>query len=195
MHRVVRADEEVGAGAFEFVGRREHQVGNALPVVGVDAIHVVAQRVCMHADLGMVIAAEVSVALFANGAVAERRSFRAASNDSDVLCHLSIVAETPFSSISPRSRIVSDMSDLFTPAKQEAQERNWKPILIGLVAVLIVVGIIVAITHNSGQTKQQVNPYVAKLQISNAKVSAAENYVGGTVTYLDADITNSGDQT
>ena len=87
------------------------------------------------------------------------------------------------------------MSDLFTPAKQEAQERNWKPILIGLVAVLIVVGIIVAITHNSGQTRQQVNPYVAKLQISNAKVSAAENYVGGTVTYLDADITNTGDQT
>ena len=87
------------------------------------------------------------------------------------------------------------MSDLFTPAKQEAQERSWAPILIGLVAVLIVVGIIVAITHNSGQTKQQVNPYVAKLQISNAKVSAAENYVGGTVTYLDADITNSGDQT
>lgn len=87
------------------------------------------------------------------------------------------------------------MSDLFTPAKQEAQERNWTPFLIGLVAVLVAVGAIIAVTRNSGQTKQQVNPYVAKLQISNAKVSAAENYVGGTVTYLDADITNTGDKT
>jgi hypothetical protein len=87
------------------------------------------------------------------------------------------------------------MSDLFTPAKQESQARNWTPFVIGLVAVLIVLGGIIAVTRNSGQTKQQLNPYVAKLQISNAKVSAAENYVGGTVTYLDADITNTGDKT
>ena len=87
------------------------------------------------------------------------------------------------------------MSDLFTPAKQEAQERNWKPFVIGLVAVLIVVGVFIAVSRHAGQSKQQLNPYVGKLQISNAKVSAAENYVGGTVTYLDADITNTGDQT
>jgi hypothetical protein len=94
----------------------------------------------------------------------------------------------------PRSRIVSDMSDLFTPARQEAQERNWKPFLFGLVAVVVVIGIIIAVTRNSGHTKSQIDPYVSKLQISNAKVSAAENYVGGTVTYLDADITNTGDK-
>ncbi len=87
------------------------------------------------------------------------------------------------------------MADLFSPAKQEAQQRNWAPFIIGLVAVIVVVGIIVVITHNSGPKAQQVNPYVSKLQITNAKVSAAENYVGGTVTYLDADITNTGDKT
>ncbi len=87
------------------------------------------------------------------------------------------------------------MSDLFTSARPEPQERNWTPFLIGLVAVVIVLGGMVALTRNSGHTKQQLNPYVAKLQISNAKVSAAENYVGGTVTYLDADITNTGDKT
>jgi archaellum component FlaF (FlaF/FlaG flagellin family) len=87
------------------------------------------------------------------------------------------------------------MSELFTPAKNDVPERKWAPFLIGLVAVLVVIGAIVAFTRNSGQTKQQINPYAAKLQISNAKVSAAENYVGGTVTYLDADITNNGDKT
>ncbi len=86
------------------------------------------------------------------------------------------------------------MAELFTPAKQEAQERNWTPFVIGLVAVVVVVGIIVVLTRTRGQTTPQVNPYAAKLQLSNAKVSAAENYVGGTVTYLDATITNTGDK-
>jgi len=86
------------------------------------------------------------------------------------------------------------MADLFTPAKPETQERNWMPMVIGLVAVLVVVGIITLVTRHHNETKPQVNPYAAKLQISNPKVSAAENYVGGSVTYLDLDITNTGDK-
>ena len=43
-------------------------------------------------------------------------------------------------------------------------------------------------------TAPQIDPYASKLQLSNPKLSAAENYVGGTVTYLDVDITNSGDK-
>src|SRR5579863_10730768 len=86
------------------------------------------------------------------------------------------------------------MAELFNPARQEAQERNWTPFIIGLVAVIVVVGILALVTRNSGPAAQQVDPYVSKLQISNAKVSAAENYVGGTVTYLDATITNTGNK-
>jgi len=86
------------------------------------------------------------------------------------------------------------MAELFNPTK-EAQQRNWTPFVIGLVVVVMVVGIIALATRNSGPKAQQVDPYVSKLQISNAKVSAAENYVGGTVTYLDANITNTGDKT
>lgn len=86
------------------------------------------------------------------------------------------------------------MADLFTQPKQEAQERSWTPFIIGIFAVLVVVGIIAGVTRNSRQTKTIVNPYAAKLQISNARVSQAENYVGGTVTYLDAEITNTGDK-
>ncbi len=86
------------------------------------------------------------------------------------------------------------MADLFTPAKPQTQERNWMPMVIGLVAVLVVVGIITVVTRHQGETKPQVNPYAAKLQLSNPKVSAAENYVGGTVTYLDVDISNTGDK-
>ncbi len=86
------------------------------------------------------------------------------------------------------------MADLFSPAQAKAQERNWTPFLVGLVAVVIVVAIIVAVTRNKGQVPAQANPYAAKLQLSNPKMSAAQNYVGGTVTYLDVNITNTGDK-
>ncbi len=86
------------------------------------------------------------------------------------------------------------MPDLFTPAKPDTQERNWTPFIIGLVAVVVVVGILVVLTRSKGHSTTEVNPYASKLQISNARVSAAENYVGGTVTYLDATITNTGDK-
>ena len=86
------------------------------------------------------------------------------------------------------------MTDLFTPAKPEAQERNWAPFVVGLVAVVVVIGVIFVFTRNKPATTAAPDPYAAKLQVSNPKLSAAENYVGGTVTYLDTNITNTGDK-
>jgi len=86
------------------------------------------------------------------------------------------------------------MAQLFTPAKQQTQERNWTPFVVGLAAVVLIVGAIVFISRKRAEAPAEVNPYVAKLQVSNPKLSASENYVGGTVTYLDVDITNNGDQ-
>ena len=86
------------------------------------------------------------------------------------------------------------MAELFTPAQPPAQQRNWMPIVIGLIAVLVVVGVIIALTRSHGPTGPQTNPYAEKLPLSNPKLSAAENYVGGTVTYLDVSITNTGDK-
>lgn len=87
------------------------------------------------------------------------------------------------------------MSDLFTPAQQDSEKRNWTPFIVGLVAVVVVVGIIALLSRSKSPGSAQINPYAAQLQISNPKVSAAENYVGGTVTYLDAGITNIGNKT
>jgi hypothetical protein len=85
------------------------------------------------------------------------------------------------------------MADIFSPAQPKAQERNWTPFIVGLVAVVLVAAIIVVVSRSKGQTTTQPNPYAAKLQLSSPKMSAAENYVGGTVTYLDVNITNTGD--
>jgi len=87
------------------------------------------------------------------------------------------------------------MADTFSTGVQGPQEkRNWTPILAGLVAVLVVVAVIVVFTRNSGKSQTQSNPYTANLKLSNMRLSAAENYMGGTVTYLDVDITNTGDK-
>lgn len=86
------------------------------------------------------------------------------------------------------------MADLFTPAPPQTQPRNWTPFVVGVVAVLAVIAIVIALTRSQGPVGPQTNPYTANLQLSSPKLSAAENYVGGTVTYLDVNVTNTGDK-
>ena len=86
------------------------------------------------------------------------------------------------------------MAEIFSPAQSQARERNWAPFLVGLVAVVIVVATIVVVARSKRETAPQSNPYAASLQLNNPKMSAAENYVGGTVTYLDVNITNTGEK-
>jgi hypothetical protein len=73
------------------------------------------------------------------------------------------------------------------------EKRNWLPFVIGLVVVLVVAAIVIGLTRKKGATTSETNPYTAKLQIGSPKMSAAQNYVGGTVTYLDVNIANTGD--
>lgn len=86
------------------------------------------------------------------------------------------------------------MAEPFTPVMREESKRNWTPILVGLVAVVVVIGVIVLLTRSKPAVAPQNDPYASKLQLSDLKLSAAENYVGGTVTYLDLNITNAGDK-
>jgi hypothetical protein len=77
----------------------------------------------------------------------------------------------------------------------EAQASSLRPILIGIVVVGIVVGILALIFR--GEQKKAVPPpaYAANLKLSDLKTSAAQNFVGATVSYIDGSITNTGDKT
>jgi hypothetical protein len=86
------------------------------------------------------------------------------------------------------------MEQAYEPAPSPDQKRNWIPLLIGLIAVVVAVGAIVLFLRPKSQGGTQSNPYADKLKLSDIKLSAAENYVGGTVTYLDFNITNAGDK-
>src|SRR5262244_2388316 len=81
-----------------------------------------------------------------------------------------------------------------SPATQES-ESNLKPVLLGLGLVVVVVGIAAFLLRNQPKTLTGPHPYASKLQLSNLKMSAAENFVGASVTYIDGTITNIGDRT
>ena len=77
----------------------------------------------------------------------------------------------------------------------ERQESSLRPILVGIVIVGIVVGIL-ALIFRAEQKKPVAPPaYAANLKFSDIKTSAAQNFVGATVSYIDGAITNTGDKT
>ncbi len=77
----------------------------------------------------------------------------------------------------------------------EPQESSFRPILIGLVIVVVVVGAIVFVFRAEQKKPPEPSPYAANLKFSDLKASAAQNFAGATVSYLDGQITNTGNQT
>jgi hypothetical protein len=75
------------------------------------------------------------------------------------------------------------------------EESSLRPILIGIVVVGVVVGALALILR--GEQKKPAEPpaYAANLKFSDLKTSAAQNFVGATVSYIDGVITNTGNMT
>ncbi len=70
---------------------------------------------------------------------------------------------------------------------------RWMPVLAGVVLVAVVVGLLIWLSRGS-QKAAIPNPYADNLKFSDLKLSAAQNFVGGTVTYIEGKITNAGDK-
>jgi hypothetical protein len=89
------------------------------------------------------------------------------------------------------------MDGLLQPSSNpttEQQESSLRPILIGIVVVGIVVGFLALIFRAEQPTPSAPPAYATKLKFSDLKASAAQNFVGATVNYLDGVITNTGNQ-
>jgi Protein of unknown function (DUF2393) len=78
---------------------------------------------------------------------------------------------------------------------QEEQERNWVPILAGIVAVAIIVGAVVFFSRSKPLPVAGPDPYAAYLKLTDIKMSAAQNFVGSTVTYVEGNVANAGNET
>lgn len=81
-----------------------------------------------------------------------------------------------------------------SPATEEPKS-NLLPILLGLTLVLVVVGTGAFLLRTDSKIANPPHPYAANLKLSDMKMSAAENFIGSTVTYLDGTVTNAADKT
>jgi len=88
------------------------------------------------------------------------------------------------------------MGGLIQPTPIAEEPDSSRRTIAIAVAVVIVVAIIGAFLLR-GQPKNASGPppYATNLKLSDFKMSAAENFVGATVSYVDGTITNVGDKT
>ena len=77
----------------------------------------------------------------------------------------------------------------------EDRQSKLRVLVIGAVLVAVIVGVLAYISISGRQTTAAPHPYAANVKITNPKMSAAENFVGATVSYVDGTVTNAGDKT
>lgn len=89
------------------------------------------------------------------------------------------------------------MGGLIQPSPQSEPQRdsNLLPIVLGVALVVVVIGAIALLTRGNPKGARAIHPYAANLKLSDLKMSAAENFVGASVTYIDGTVTNTGDKT
>ncbi len=103
--------------------------------------------------------------------------------------------QSPKSPARPVLFAAEDPQNLDSGANR-ANERNWLPWIIALVAICLIVGL----AFFFGRPRQApagpaIDPYAAHLAISNVRISQASNFAGDQLTYVDGTISNRGDKT
>ena len=77
----------------------------------------------------------------------------------------------------------------------DERETNWRAIAIAVGIVVVIVGTLFLVSRTQQKVPSGPPAYASNIKISDLKMSAAENFVGSTVTYLDGTVTNTADKT
>lgn len=87
------------------------------------------------------------------------------------------------------------MGSVFLQPNVEPDGRRWVPIAIGAgIVVLALAAVLVFGRPKETTGPLAIAPYAENLQTGDLKLSAAENFIGGSVSYLDGKIANVGTQ-
>jgi hypothetical protein len=82
----------------------------------------------------------------------------------------------------------------FAPST-ERESTNWTPMIVGGVLVAAVIVLLVIFGRSSASNgSSPADPYLSHLQISNLHMATAESFAGGSVTYIQGTITNTGEK-
>jgi hypothetical protein len=77
----------------------------------------------------------------------------------------------------------------------DERQTNWRAIGIAIAVVVAIVVILIVISRTEQKPPSRPHPYAANIKFSGLKMSAAENFVGATVSYIDGTVSNVGNQT
>ena len=81
-----------------------------------------------------------------------------------------------------------------TPVLEERDSSRF--IIVGAVVVVIAIALAAAFfLREPPKAVKAVSPYLSSLKLGNFKMSAAENFIGATVSYIDGTVTNTADKT